>query len=392
MTTAFASPHHWLDRAAWGQVDLGVDPGFSPEQWCEVRTQGLTVLHVAVRARREDLATAILGHAPHLLDTQSANRRTPLMEATVAKAPALVALLLERGADPALADLNGLTPWGESRLSARPVEHAQLLHLLDPTLTKASKDIQWPILLQAMIQRVVFGAMAVGEVLPVLKKAPVLTPAAWIGPVFSILQSFGMMGNDGAARGWAMVDFLCAKKGASLNEPVPAALTPAGVSDTRDSSLAGAMARVWKWDVVLGLLERGADVTASPEIRQALLGDPALPPSSSMRWAGPKGLLTKALDALELAGVDFLAPHKDGMTALELTRPGVDPSRWEVSCWLYSRGLGGGAGDTIDLWSIANENPAAARPENLALLQKAEAVRLSRLLPGGMHPVTRLRI
>lgn len=385
MITIFDSAHHWLASAARGQVDLDVDPGFSLEQWSEVRTQGLTVLHVASRAGREDLVTAVLDHAPHLLNTQSANHRTPLMEATVAKATALIALFLERGADPALTDINGLTPWAEARLSTR-LEDLERLRLLDPTLTQARKDTQWPVMLHVMVQRVMFGALPIGKVLPVLKKSPVLSPGAWIAPLHSIIQNLAMMGKEGTTRGWAMVDLLCAEKGANLNEPLPPSVS-AG------STLVGAMALAWKWEVVVDLLERGVDATGSPEIRHAILGDPATTPSSrSMRYAGPKGEVTKALEALEAAGVDFLAPDKGGMTALELTRPGADPKRWEVSCWLYSRGLGGGAGDAIDLWSIAAEGPAETRHEHLALLQKAEAVRLARLLPGGVSVTPRVRI
>jgi uncharacterized glyoxalase superfamily protein PhnB len=82
-------------------------------------------LHVfaAVSLGRADAVRALAAADPGVLTatmSRSEQRRTPLHHAVVKDRPAMVALLLDLGADPAATDADGITPLGRVRLTTDP--------------------------------------------------------------------------------------------------------------------------------------------------------------------------------------------------------------------------------------------------------------------------------
>lgn len=100
------------------------------------------------------------------------------------------------------------------------------------------------------------------------------------------------------------------------------------------------MVRQEYWPEALGLIGRGATLPEDA-LRVGLFGRPLVrrlqKPRDQEEVAGVA--LLDLLDALEKRGMDLF--RKDpvfGMTPMALTRPGKNPARWAVSCWLASRG------------------------------------------------------
>jgi hypothetical protein len=297
-------------------------PAHSKADWLGFETTGMGIFSKVILEDRVDVAKALLVHAPGLARPQGPIS-APLIEAALVGSLDMVTLLLESGADPTVRNRRDLTAWGEAML-AQP----HLLPVLSKTLSDTRKNAEWPLLFHraCALQTMGHDKQAVFDRL--LAHCPVLPAEDWAPIVQMVLLNQREWALDGHDNGWSVLDALVKSLGADLDVAIP------------EGSFLEFMVRQEYWSEALGLIGRGVKLPEDA-LRVELFGRPLIrrmsKPRDQEEVAGVA--LLDILDALEKRGMDLL--RKDpafGMTPMALTRPGKNPARWAVSCWLAARG------------------------------------------------------
>ncbi len=110
-----AGLHRALESRNWPAARLLLMGRALP---CRADRKGYTPLHLAAEQGPPDILAKLLRKAPHCVDAQDSQGRTPLMCAAAENRPEAVHLLLQAGADPDILDARGRTAAMRSSLPA----------------------------------------------------------------------------------------------------------------------------------------------------------------------------------------------------------------------------------------------------------------------------------